>query len=278
MSIKYTQDGKKVMVVDTLNNEESIVCEVFVTDSGSETLGGDRFVTKNLFDEPVQSWKDKELERKETRIINAKNEIDKLDSEIKSLETTKQTHSLMVQANLNLLKQTADLCDDDLRFISDALTGNIKWIVYDNGYNICDLYIDKVGDRDTYSSGIKLISFFGYDDQNTRNRGKFRFKINKYCDGSGGDRDCTFFRTDEELHQYLLDKVENRHQNETLTLTDIKKYSEYIAVPEAIITETKDRLLDKHSERTMNNIKRDTENAANTTNSILEQFEELMSL
>ncbi|VGD33408.1 Uncharacterised protein [Klebsiella pneumoniae] len=56
MEIKYLSDGRKVVVVGQLNQTETIVQEVFVTEAGDELPGGERFVTKSLHDVPVESW------------------------------------------------------------------------------------------------------------------------------------------------------------------------------------------------------------------------------
>ena len=56
METKFLSDGRKVVVVGALNNQETIVQEVFVTQQGDEIPGGERFVVKSLHDQPVESW------------------------------------------------------------------------------------------------------------------------------------------------------------------------------------------------------------------------------
>ena len=60
MDFKYLTDGRKVIVVGKLNNQDTIVQEIFVTKDGSEIPSGENFVVKSLHDEPVESWKKKE--------------------------------------------------------------------------------------------------------------------------------------------------------------------------------------------------------------------------
>lgn len=56
MEIKFFFDGRKVVVVGALNNQETIVQEVFVTQQGDEIFGGERFVVKSLYDQLVELW------------------------------------------------------------------------------------------------------------------------------------------------------------------------------------------------------------------------------
>jgi hypothetical protein len=64
--IKYTTDGKKVIVVGNLNSQEKIVQEIFIVD-GNEIPSGENFVTKSLHDFPAISWKESELIKLESR-------------------------------------------------------------------------------------------------------------------------------------------------------------------------------------------------------------------
>ena len=83
--IKYTTDGKKVVVIGDLNQTEKIVQEVFVTKDGCEIPSGERFVVKSLLDKPAISWKEKTLNDLELKYKSQKEywdkEISKLDSE-----------------------------------------------------------------------------------------------------------------------------------------------------------------------------------------------------
>jgi len=44
MQTKYTNDGKKVGIVGKLNAEQTIVQEIFITESGQEIPSGENFV------------------------------------------------------------------------------------------------------------------------------------------------------------------------------------------------------------------------------------------
>lgn len=51
--IKYTDDGKKVLVVGKLNAQQTIVQEIFVS-AGQEIPSGENFVVKSLHDAPAK--------------------------------------------------------------------------------------------------------------------------------------------------------------------------------------------------------------------------------
>ena len=74
--IKYTTDGKKVVVLGNLNSQEKIVQEVFVVD-GSEIPSGEHFIVKSLHDATAISWKEKrlqEIEEKYDKTYKQKNQ------------------------------------------------------------------------------------------------------------------------------------------------------------------------------------------------------------
>lgn len=79
--LKFTSDGKKVVVIGSLNSQEKIVQEIFVVD-GSEIPSGEHFVVKSLHDAPVISWKEQELKKLNDRYDSDKR---KFESEIESL-------------------------------------------------------------------------------------------------------------------------------------------------------------------------------------------------
>ncbi len=63
--IKYTTDGKKVVIIGDLNQTDKIVQEIFVTENGDEIPQGERFVVRSLLDQPAKSWKETKLEELE---------------------------------------------------------------------------------------------------------------------------------------------------------------------------------------------------------------------
>ena len=84
MKAKYLSDGRKVVVIGQLNNVESIVQEIFVSESGDQIPSGEKFTTKSLHDEPVKPWKQKEAEKFEARYNKMQLEIKDIEKEISS--------------------------------------------------------------------------------------------------------------------------------------------------------------------------------------------------
>ena len=83
--IKYTTDGKKVVVIGDLNQTEKIVQEIFVTEDGCEIPSGERFVVKSLLDKPSISWKEKTLLDLEARFESESKKWKELLSKLDSL-------------------------------------------------------------------------------------------------------------------------------------------------------------------------------------------------
>jgi hypothetical protein len=53
-NVKYTSDGKKVVIIGNLNSQEKIVQEIFII-NGQEVPSGENFVVKSLHDFPAIS-------------------------------------------------------------------------------------------------------------------------------------------------------------------------------------------------------------------------------
>ena len=70
MTIKYTQDGKKVSVVGKINNTQFIVQELFISGE-NEFPAGDNFVVSCLLDtqaETVKTREEKQIQATITRL------------------------------------------------------------------------------------------------------------------------------------------------------------------------------------------------------------------
>lgn len=183
-NIKYTSDGKKVLVVGKLNAEQTIVQEIFVS-NGQEIPSGENFVVKSLHDQPAESWKEKSLRELEERY----------DKERKRLEgEISQQH-----ARLHSVKEKAKLHADALfKFVDNSKSAQLDLLkkfaagqvthVFVGGYSpeIIDWMNGEKGlDVDNYHGrreikGIKLVSLYGYSD------GSLEYRLHHYRDGSGG--------------------------------------------------------------------------------------------
>lgn len=172
----YTSDNKKVVVIDKLNSQETIVQEIFIS-NGKEILSGEKFVVKDLYDSPIISWKEKELIKIENMYSKRKDEIDK------DLEKLNKEHKKKQIVLKKLIKASSlnDFNIEPFKTLIDFMAGDITHVVLQKytGYKIItfeELVSQQSGhDRDE----IKLISLFGKSDCD------FEWKINSYSDGSG---------------------------------------------------------------------------------------------
>jgi len=185
--IKYTSDGKKVIVLGKLNSQETIVQEIFIINE-QEIPSGESFVVKNLHDAPAKSWYETRLE---------------------SLKMTYDTKSKQYAVGIRVLKDnydklralTINKCDYLRQFVDNAsieqfdrltkfLTGNIKYIVC-QGYDTNIIPFDEIL-LDSDKSGLRLLTLFG------RGKGVLDWGINKWADGSGIDTRIFDVATDYE--------------------------------------------------------------------------------
>ncbi|NBM30600.1 hypothetical protein [Proteus sp. G4417] len=201
METKFLSDGRKVAVLGKLNATESIVQEIFVTDSGVEIPSGENFTTKSLHDEPVKSHKERELERAEQGINKAKQERDKINQEIDEIKIKLSGYrdlfkSVSVLAN-NIDKQ-------DFTHFLDVITGKVKYAVpsgYPVPHEIEDAMeymscIDNYYGRKKYD-GLRLMTLLGRSD------GRISYQLNRWPDGSGGDTSVEFFNDIESARNYI---------------------------------------------------------------------------
>ncbi len=182
-NIKYTNDGKKVLVLGKLNAEQSIVQEIFVSE-GQEIPSGENFVVKSLHDKPVESWKEKRLRELEQ---NYESERKRLEGEIdrmrQCLSAAKEKAKIQADAILRFVKGSDESQIETLkRFMAGEITH-----VYITGHSpeIVD-WTDstKQYDVDSWSGrikheGLKLISILGKSD------GDLSYRLHQYRDGSG---------------------------------------------------------------------------------------------
>ncbi|MCP2005270.1 UNVERIFIED_ORG: hypothetical protein J2Y78_003810 [Buttiauxella agrestis ATCC 33320] len=200
METKFLSDGRKVVIVGALNNQETIVQEVFVTAQGDEMPGGERFIAKSLHDTPVESYLSKENARQEAAFAKAKAQIESVNREIAD---TKNKLSLY-RDQLKQVKAFADHIDEqDLNHFVDVMAGQLNYAVQ------ADYRIPKIERFSEYMSviensygnkryeGLKMMSVLGNSD------GKIGLRVNRWGDGSGGYSDVTFFKTYEEAQEFV---------------------------------------------------------------------------
>lgn len=204
MESKFLADGRKVAIVGQLNQQEWIVQEVFVTESGDEIPAGERFTTKSLLDEPAKTYKQKELEKLEAAIAKRNQELSRYSKEIADLKCEVQAEKEIQKCIRNAT--AGAIAEDDLGMLVDFLTGNINWIV-ERGYG----HSDPIPFREAITGkesqwreharfdSLKLISLYGGSE------GDLTYRLSRYSDGSGSGNEIFAFRTFKEAVRKSID-------------------------------------------------------------------------
>ena len=230
-SIKYTTDGKKVVVVGDLNQAEKIVQEIYVTNDGCEIPQGEHFVVSSLLDSPAKSWKDKKLEELEQVYEKESQRWElKTDQLIKEKESLYKALSHRVKWLRGVAKEPEmKSLNKALNTIADFMDGSEKWVLLDNwdgyilekfnddGISIID---NKIGDSYDYRyNSMRLLSLFGESD------GSFDFRISRYSNGTGSEEKVLFFKSKEEALRYIQNKLDNKSEYTDRDLKDIDNFS-----------------------------------------------------
>lgn len=174
MEIKYTTDGKKVVVIGNLNAQEKIVQEIFIID-GQEIPSGENFVVKTLHDAPAISWEEKRTkeikERYDKKQKQYSDDIERLEQNYKNVKDVLSAKTTYLRTVIN----KAAIKSFDL--LVDFLNGDIKYLVADS-YNP-ELIEYKDFRCDYNKTKLRLITLFGNDD------GTLNWNVSRYSDGSG---------------------------------------------------------------------------------------------
>lgn len=247
-NIKYTTDGRKVVVIGDLNQTEKIVQEIFVTEDGAEIPSGERFVVKSLLDAPAKSWKEKNLEELENRYSKDKdyweNRIDKLIEE-KTLIFKSLSH------RVKWLKQVAKQPHPEqlkkvIETLALFLSNEDMWVFYADYSNWYLEKYDQEGvsrihdsvDRNYYKTRLedmRLVSLFG------KSNGCFQFRINKYSDGSGSSNDVEYFKSKEDALIYIQNRFNSIKSYDDYHLDIAKKFNLTLDAEKLSILKSKQR-------------------------------------
>lgn len=219
METKFLSDGRKVVVVGALNNQETIVQEIFITQQGDEIPGGERFVVKSLHDTPVESYLSKEKARYEAAIKKAKDEIESVNREIKA---TKNKLSLY-RDNIKQVKAFVEHIDEaDLSYFADVMTGRMNYAVK-GSYRVPSIeefseYMSVINNYYGNSSyeGMKMLSVLGNSD------GNIALRANQWGDGSGSYDEVKFFETYEEARDHVKQCVLNLLEEDCLRIEEFR--------------------------------------------------------
>ncbi|HGN6747150.1 TPA: hypothetical protein ACKWSA_004314 [Yersinia enterocolitica] len=219
METKFLSDGRKVVIVGQLNNQETIVQEVFVTAAGDELPGGERFVVKSLHDVPVETYLSKEKSRQEAALAEAKAKIDSINREI----TDTRNKLSMYRDMLKQVKAFAEHIDEqDLSHFVNVMTGQLNYAVQ------ADYRIPKIEKFSEYMSvidhsygnksyqGLKMMSVLGNSD------GRIDLRVNRWGDGSGSYSDVTFFKTYEEAREFVKSSALKLLESGSLSVEELQ--------------------------------------------------------
>jgi len=181
---KYTDDGRKVLVVGQLNAEQTIVQEIYVS-GDYEIPSGSNFVVSNLHNQPVETWKERRLREVEEKY---ESRMDSMEREFKAAQrrVSEATEKAKLRANsLFAFAKNAD--DTQLRRLHDFVAGNITHFFVDDflqpqiaTWEDDLLFQMESGMGRRKIEDLKLLSLVG------RSKGNLAFNIGRYSDGSGG--------------------------------------------------------------------------------------------
>ena len=195
MDIKYTSDGRKVVIVGKLNAEQHIVQEVFVT-GGQEVPSGENFVVSSLHDAPAESWKEKRLRELEEKYDKEKSNIEGRIKQMRKNLSAAEAKAKYKASALMAFAQNSD--DGQMDTLRAFMAGEVTHFFID-GYSpeIVSADSDRLYDTDSWGGryqieGMKLISLFGTSG------GKLDYRLHDYRDGSGGSKRIVPFTSYED--------------------------------------------------------------------------------
>lgn len=214
MDKKYLSDGRKVAVIGQLNNQETIVQEVFITSNGDEIPSGERFVVKSLHDEPVISYKDNEVKRLEQTIKELGRKKEELSIGIKKIQRE-------LEANREIFKQSKllkeNMEENDFNILCSFMSGSKLWLVklsYDISKPV--LFSEEITDISNVDNGVRLISLMG------RSNGDISYRVHSYSDGSGGSTQIYPFLEYEDAIEFIKNEAVERLNNNGLSISSLK--------------------------------------------------------
>ncbi len=228
--IKFTTDGKKVVVIGSLNSQEKIVQEIFIVD-GSEIPSGEHFVVKSLHDAPAVSWKENDLKKLEERYERERKEYQaQIDDNHKRYKNKTAEFREKFSYIASALKNANEKSFETL---VDFITGEIEWVVV-NHYDIQILPLNEF--HTMYDDKLRLISIFGKDD------GSFTYAVGDYYDYSGSNKKFYPFKSYDDA----LLKFKELLLNQSVTDKNLKVAEQYgFKYPDDKVKEFKEKQVEQ---------------------------------
>lgn len=178
MQTKYTTDGKKVAIVGKLNNTETIVQEIFVSENGSEIPAGENFVVKSLLDAPAKSYKEHQIEKIEKEYSAARANFEKATEDLqkKTREMASYTRDKM-----QWMKGIADnITQEWFELVYGFVVGEYTHFICQNYHSWRIVTFDEYMKANEYG-GVRAFGIYtGYSNKQVAPL----FKIAQYSDGS----------------------------------------------------------------------------------------------
>lgn len=201
LETKFTSDGKKVVVLGSLNSQEKIVQEIFVV-NGSEIPSGEHFVVKSLHDAPAVSWKEKSLKDLETRYNK---DVETYNKALYALEKEYRAKCNLLTERLSYVgKVLKNVNEESFETLVDYLSGNITHIVIKEYSGPKIIPFDDFNHMCEYSKDrLRLLSLYGKDD------GTLTYGIGQYTDISGSKSDIFMFNNYESALEKLKEIILN---------------------------------------------------------------------
>jgi len=243
--IKFTNDGKKVVVVGSLNSQETIVQEIFII-NGNEIPSGENFVVKSLHDSPAISWKEKSLKELEERYEKDRSKYqDLIDADYKNYRQKSEELKLKISYLGGALKNANE---ESFNLLTDFICGNITHIVKIQ-YSRPEL-IEFSEFRMLYEGKLRLFSIFGKDD------GSFTYAVGQYYDFSGGSEIFHPFKSYESAFKFFKDYLQSLPISKEIVEIAQKYDIELCAKKVSVYKESQIKIFNNNIEAAENNIKK----------------------
>jgi len=244
MTTKFTADGRKVVIVGNLNSQEIIVQEVFVSENGAEIPSGENFVVKSLHDEPVKSWKVKNIEDEEKDVSIRQADVNRLKESIRN-ENKRLEGLLSALKKYKSEKQFYPAWDNLYNFMRGGVTHLVKL-----GWSCSIVEFSKAVSPGPHDSGsLKLISLFGGSN------GDVAWRLHTYSDHSGGSETVIPATSYDHAIQIVSSHINAKESINSYDVEASKKYgfeidkqkldafrNEQVSQKEKLISEQKAKL------------------------------------
>lgn len=182
MSVKFTEDGKKVSVIAKIDDTQYMVQEIFIDSDGLEFPSGKTYLESQLFDKPVLTWKEKNLLELNNNYESQRNQLEEKTRRMRKEQEHEQVKLCSLTRSIRDVNK--QLYADKFQTLFDFINGNIKYLVV-IGFSDCRIekFEPAISNNSQYDTeGLKLISLYG------GSKGDLQWRLNQYSDTSGSSQ------------------------------------------------------------------------------------------